>query len=146
MALNRYRTVCRLWAMRIFALDFISENEELSRKRRGAKCARGDTQSCGELFFPVLHRLTGEDLKLVHRQKSPKVNAAPPRYFLLFFSNERRVWLSAESKILASTFGRFRLYRLTDAGLEKKVRHRTVCPLEDIWLRASFYSVPRFPK
>ena len=26
--------------------------------------------------------------------------------------SERRVWLSAESKILASTFGRFRLYRL----------------------------------
>ena len=50
-ALNRYRTVCRLRAMRIFALEFISENEELSRKRRGAKCPRGDTQSCGELFF-----------------------------------------------------------------------------------------------
>ena len=34
-------------------------------------------------------------------------------YFLLFFdASERRVWLSAESKILASTFGRFRLYRL----------------------------------
>ena len=34
--------------------------------------------------------------------------------FLLFFSDasERRVWLSAESKVLASTFGRFRLYRL----------------------------------
>ena len=37
------------------------------------------------------------------------------RYFLLFFSDasERRVSLSAESKILASTFGRFRLYRLS---------------------------------
>ena len=37
------------------------------------------------------------------------------RYFLLFFSDasKRRVWLSAESKILASTFGRFHLYRLT---------------------------------
>ena len=36
------------------------------------------------------------------------------RYFLLFFSDasERQVWLNAESKILASTFGRFRLYRL----------------------------------
>ena len=51
MILNRYRTVCRLRAIRIFALEFISENEELSRKRRGAKCPRGDTQSCGELFF-----------------------------------------------------------------------------------------------
>ena len=47
---NQYRTVCRLRAMRIFALKFISESEELSRKRRGAKCPRGDTQSCGELF------------------------------------------------------------------------------------------------
>ena len=54
---NRYRTVCRLRAMRIFAPEFISENEELSRKRRGAKCPRGDTQSCGERFFPVLYRL-----------------------------------------------------------------------------------------
>ena len=34
--------------------------------------------------------------------------------FFSFFSDasERRVWLSAESKILASTFGRLRLYRL----------------------------------
>ena len=57
---------------------------------------------------------TGEDSKLVHRRKRSKVNAAQPRYFLFFFSDasERRVWLSAESKILASTFGRFRLYRL----------------------------------
>ena len=50
-SINRYRTVCRLRAMRIFALEFISKNEDLSRKRRGAKCTRGDTQSCGELFF-----------------------------------------------------------------------------------------------
>ena len=46
----------------------------------------------------------------------PKANFAKSgrEYFLLFFSaaSERRVWLSAESKILASTFGRFRLYRL----------------------------------
>ena len=42
-----------------------------------------------------------------------KVNAAPPRYFLLFSDAfERRVRLSAESKILAFTFERFRLYRL----------------------------------
>ena len=33
---------------------------------------------------------------------------------------------------------------LTDAGLEKKFA--TVCPLEDISLRASFYSASRFPK
>ena len=36
------------------------------------------------------------------------------RGIFLFFSDasKRRVWLKAESKILASTFGRFRLYRL----------------------------------
>ena len=28
---------------------------------------------------------TGEDSKLDHRRKRSKVNAAPPRYFLLFF-------------------------------------------------------------
>ena len=35
--------------------------------------------------------------------------------FISFFSDasERRVWLSAESKIHASTFGRFRMYRLS---------------------------------
>ena len=33
-------------------------------------------------------------------------------FFSFFDAPERRVWLSAESKILASTFGRFRLYRL----------------------------------
>ena len=48
---NRYRTVCCLGTMRIFALEFSSKNEELSRKRHGAKCPRRDTQSCGQLFF-----------------------------------------------------------------------------------------------
>ena len=53
---------------------------------------------------------TGEDSKLVHRRKRPKVDTI----FSSLFSDasERRVWLSAESKILASTFGLFRLYRL----------------------------------
>ena len=48
---------------------------------------------------------TGED---------SKTSKSGREYFLLFFSDasERRVWLSAESKILASTFERFRLYRL----------------------------------
>ena len=52
---------------------------------------------------------TGEDSKLIHRRKRPKVDT-----LFSFFSDasERRVWLSAESKILASTFERFRLYRL----------------------------------
>ena len=63
----------------------------------------------------ILCKLTdiSEDSKLVHRRKRSKVNAASPRFFLLFCDAfERRLWLSAESKILASTFGRFRLYRL----------------------------------
>ena len=30
------------------------------------------------------------------------------------------------------------LNSMTETGLEKKVRHRTVCPLEDISLRAPF--------
>ena len=52
---------------------------------------------------------TGEDSKLVHRRKRQKVD----KLFSFPFSeaSERRVWLSTESKILASTFGRFRLYR-----------------------------------
>ena len=56
--LNRCKTVCRLRAIRILALEFISKNEKRSRNMREAKCPRGDTQSCGELFFSVLHRLT----------------------------------------------------------------------------------------
>ena len=53
---------------------------------------------------------TGEDSKLVHRRKRSKVDASI--FFFFSETSERRVWLSAESKILASTFGRFRLYRL----------------------------------
>ena len=53
---------------------------------------------------------TGEDSKFIHRRKRPKVDTL----FSSLFSDasERGVWLSAESKILASTLGRFRLYRL----------------------------------
>ena len=41
------------------------------------------------------------------------------RYFLVFFdTSKRRVWLSAETKILAFTFGRFRLYLKPLASLE----------------------------
>ena len=50
--------------MRIFALEFISEREELSRRRRGAKCLRGDAQSCGELFFSPA---SDKDVKKVNR-------------------------------------------------------------------------------
>ena len=60
---------------------------------------------------------TGEDSKLVHRRKRPKVDTL----FSALFSDasERRVWLSIESKILASTFGRFRLYRLNNSAESK---------------------------
>ena len=53
---------------------------------------------------------TGEDSKLVHRRKRPKVDTLYPSLFS--DASERGVRLIAESKILASTFGRFRLYRL----------------------------------
>ena len=60
---------------------------------------------------------TGEDSKLVHRRKRPKVETL----FSSLFSDacERRVWLIAESKILASTLGRFRLYRLKQLSLQR---------------------------
>ena len=50
----------------------------------------------------------GEDSKLVHRRKRPKVDTLFSSLFA--DTSERRVWLSAESKILASTFGRFRMW------------------------------------
>ena len=42
----------------------------------------------------LIRRLTdtGEDSKLIQKRKRSKVNAAPPRYFLLFF---RRVWATS---------------------------------------------------
>ena len=68
-------------------------------------------------FGPVLTFLrnfyltdTGEDSKLVHRRKRSKADASI--FFFFCDVSERRVWLSAESKILAFTFERFRLYRL----------------------------------
>ena len=62
------------------------------------------------IYNKILLTDTGEGSKLVHRRERPKVDTL----FSSLFSgaSERRVWLSAESKILASTFGRFRLYRL----------------------------------
>ena len=47
----------------------------------------------------------GDDSKLVHRRKRPKVDAS------IFDSSLGRVG-KKEKKILASTYGRFRLYRL----------------------------------
>ena len=54
---------------------------------------------------------TDEDSKLVQRRKRPNVDTL---FSSLFFdASERRVWVSTESEILASTFGLFRMYRLT---------------------------------
>ena len=66
--------------------------------------------------FSSLLTDTGEDSKLVDRRKRPKVDTL----FSSLFSDAsaRRVWLSTESKILASTFGRFRLYRLSPRQLK----------------------------
>ena len=57
---------------------------------------------------------TGQDSKLVRRLKRPKTDTLFSSLFWDAF--ERRVWLNAELKILASTFGRFRLYRLRPEG------------------------------
>ena len=63
---------------------------------------------------------TGEDSILFYRQKRPKVDTL---FSSLFFdASERRVWLSAVSKILSSTFGRFCLYRLNS-----NIRHYSAC-------------------
>ena len=65
VARERHRVVYRLSdtglcgalkAMQIFALEFLAKNEEVSRKRRGAKGPRRDTQSCVEMFFLFLYR------------------------------------------------------------------------------------------
>ena len=57
---------------------------------------------------------TGEDSKIVLRRKRPKLDTL----FASLFSDasERRVWLSAGSKKLASTFRRFRLNRLKNSS------------------------------
>ena len=64
------------------------------------------------IFYEFVRCLTdtGEDSKLVHRRKRPKVET---HFFSFFDAFERRVWLSAESKMLVLIFGHFRLYRLT---------------------------------
>ena len=54
--INRYRTVCRIRAMRILALEFFLKMS--SGVTRGAErnVHERDTQFCGE-FFSVLYRL-----------------------------------------------------------------------------------------
>ena len=114
-----------------FGVDFDSQNFDLRRIFRNlgvnspygwSKFVPGRFNSINKAFliFKIIKGVlspntltdTGEDSKLLHRRKRPKVDTL----FCSFFcdASERRVWLSAESKILASTFGRFRLYRLSD--------------------------------
>ena len=63
-----------------------------------------------EIFNGIWLTDPSEDSKLVHRRICTKVDTF---IFFFFFSDasERRVWLSAESKILASTLVQIRLYR-----------------------------------
>ena len=79
-------------------------------------------------FWKILFYLTdtGEDSKLVHMRTRPKVDTL---FFSLFSdAAERRVWLSAESKILASTFGHFRLYRLNLKNMKISVNSFSILP------------------
>ena len=48
-------------------------------------------------------------MQVLETGQQAKTSKSGREYFFLFFSNasERRVWLSAESKILVSTIGRF---------------------------------------
>ena len=73
---------------------------------------------------------TGKDSKLVHRRKRPKVDTL----FSSLFSDasERRVWPSAESKILASTFRRLSLYRLRNDLKLNRRSHREDCQTQDL--------------
>ena len=64
----------------------------------------------GYLKIELILTNTGEDSKLVSQAKTFKSGHAI--FFSFFDASERRVWLSAESKTLASTLGRFRLCRL----------------------------------
>ena len=92
--------IWKFWASSRFFGLLSGDGSEKSRQPKNFK-------SSG-LELPLTD--TGEDSKLVRRRKCPKVDTL----FLLFFSaaSERRLWLTAESKILAFTFERFRLYRL----------------------------------
>ena len=95
------------WLFRFLQLSqkIINKNEHISKSL---------------IFLKMRLTDTGEDSKLVHRWKRPKVDTL---FSSLFYdASERRVWLSAESKILASTFGRFRLYRLKWAIMRKLER------------------------
>ena len=87
---------------------------------------------CGNYHLPKIHEQslhltdTGDNSKLDDRRKRPIVDTL----FSSLFSDasQRRVWLSAESKILASTFGRFRMYRLKlsddcSISLDKKMQN-----------------------
>ena len=66
---------------------------------------------CWKLVFKFLLLTdTGEDSKLVHRQKCPKVDTL---FSSPFFQDVRATRMTQRRvEILASTFGRFRLYRL----------------------------------
>ena len=64
--------------------------------------------------FSYPYRLINRYRRGIETCPQAKTSKSGREYVSSFFSDafERRVWLSAESKILASTFGRFRLYGL----------------------------------
>ena len=88
---------------------------------RFAKWRVPNFSSLGRSFFSLNSFLimiltdTDKSSKLVHRRKRTKVDTLFSSLFL--DASERRVWLSTESKILASTFGRFCLYRLKHSAI-----------------------------
>ena len=88
---NRYRTERTFASTHILAL-------KKSRSKAG--------QSSAYLRFSLALNRHRRGL-----ETCPQANLAKSGHAFFRWS-ERRVWLSVDSKILASTFGRFRLYRL----------------------------------
>ena len=80
--------------------------------------------------------------KLVQRRKRSKVNAAPPRCF--FPTRPSDEYDSAPSrKILAYTYGRFRLYRLRSFKVEKWVKFLPPTKLEKSRTSKGYIFVPQ---
>ena len=92
---NRYRTERTFASTHILAL-------KKSRSKAG--------QSSAYLRFSLALNRHRRGLETCPQANLAKSGHAI--FYSFFDASERRVWLSVDSKILASTFGRFRLYRL----------------------------------
>ena len=109
--------------MRILALEFIYKNEKRSRKRRGAKCPRRDTQSCGKLFFSDLYRLTKKyKVRLAIKTTIPRMKdyRVSPKKKKLWLSQILGVRISKLSKILYPGIITTTDYRKKDKNLGLK--------------------------